>query len=272
MIKDSPLARAFWRDLIVPDCPIYDMHGHMGRFYGIWFPRPDAAGMVRSMVQANVRLLCFAPHAALFAPEIGNDGSVEAVHQFPDRLRAYLGINPHYPEQMRRDLAMFERHLDVFIGIKLLADYHRVPRTAEAYEPALRFANERKLLVLVHSWGGSAYDGAGEVSKVAERYPDIGLIMGHSLHGAWDDAIRIAGGFPHVYLDLCALMDNDRGVVEEFAGAGLSERMLFGTDLPWFSPIVALGCLLSADITDTDRHNILHRNAEQLLSRFPGLV
>ena len=228
--------------------------------------------MVRSMERANVRLLCFAAHAALFAPDIGNAASIEAVHQFPDRLRAYLAINPHYPEQIRRDLAMFERHPDVFIGIKILADYHRVPMTAEAYEPALRFANERKLLVLVHTWGGSAYDGADEVSRVAERYPDIALIMGHSLHGAWDDAIRIANRFPHVYLDLTALLDDDRGIVEKFAGAGLSERMLFGTDMPWFSPVAALGCLLSADITDADRHNILHRNAEQLLSRFPGLL
>jgi len=271
MIRDTPLARAFWQDLRVPDCPIYDMHGHMGRFYGIWFPLPSADEMVRSMERANVRLLCFAPHAALFAPEIGNATAVEAVRRHPDHLRAYLAINPNYPEQLRCDLAMLDGEADAFVGIKLLPDYHRVPATAEAYEPALRQADERKLLVLVHSWAGSACNGPDQMRGLAERYPNIVLILGHSLHGRCDEAARIANEFPHVYLDLCALLDNDRGVVEMFAEAGLSERMLFGTDMPWFSPVAGLGCLLSADITDDDRHNILHRNAERILARFGGL-
>jgi predicted TIM-barrel fold metal-dependent hydrolase len=272
MIKDTPLVRAFWQDLHVPDCPIYDMHGHMGRFYGIWFPLPSADEMVGSMERANVRLLCFAPHAALFAPEIGNRTALEAVRRHPERLRAYLGVNPNHPDQILRDLALLDEQADAFVGIKLLPDYHRTPATGQPYEPALRFADERELLVLVHSWSGSSCNGAEHMRTLAERYPNIILIMGHSLHGAPDDAIRIATEFPHVYLDLCALLDNDRGVVEKFAEAGLSERMLFGTDLPWFSPIYSLGCLLSADITDEDRHNVLHRNAERILSRFAGLV
>jgi predicted TIM-barrel fold metal-dependent hydrolase len=272
MIKDTPLVRAFWQDLHVADCPIYDMHAHMNRFYGIWFPLPSADEMVGSMKRANVRLLCFAPHAALFAPAIGNTTALEAVRRHPDCLRAYLGINPHYPEQIARDLEMFDREADAFVGIKLLPDYHRVPATAAPYEAALKFADERKLLVLVHTWGGSSCNGAEHMQTLAARYPEITLIMGHSLHSAPQDAIRIAGEFPHVYLDLCALLDNDRGVIEMFAEAGHSERMLFGTDLPWFSPIAGLGCLLSADITDEDRHNILHRNAERILAPFGGIA
>ena len=42
--------------------------------------------------------------------------------------------------------------------------------------------------------------------------------------------------------------------------------MLFGTDLPWFSPLHGIGCVLSAEITDEDRRNILYRNAEKLLA------
>ncbi len=62
------------------------------------------------------------------------------------------------------------------------------------------------------------------------------------------------------------------GVIKMFEEAGQSERMLFGTELPWFSPIAGLGCLLSADITDDDRHNIYHRNAERLLERFERIA
>jgi predicted TIM-barrel fold metal-dependent hydrolase len=223
--------------------------------------------MMYSMDRANVRLLCFTPHAALFAPDIGNRVSIEAVRKFPTRLRAYLAINPHYPDQIARDLAAFDANSDVFIGLKFLSDYHRVPMTAPVYEPAWKFAAERRLPVLAHTWCGSQYDGEAVVRKIAAQYPDIPFLLGHSLHGAWDEAAAIAKEFPNVYLELTALLDNDRGVIEKFVAAGLSGKMLFGTDLPWFSEFCGIGSILSADITDEDRHNILHRNAEELLGR-----
>jgi predicted TIM-barrel fold metal-dependent hydrolase len=64
---------------------------------------------------------------------------------------------------------------------------------------------------------------------------------------------------------LTAVFD-DRGLIEKFAAEVGSERMLFGTDLPWFDPQHAIGVLLSAQINDEDRHNICHRNAEKLLT------
>lgn len=265
MIGDSPLVRAFWENGLAEDCPVIDVHGHMGAAKVFWFPRPDAEQMVYSMDRAGVRLLCFTPHSALFCPEMGNRESVEAVRRFPERLRAYYGINPHYMAAALSDLAAHEQHLDVFIGIKLLPDYHKVALTDARYEPALRWADERALPVLTHTWGGSAFDGPVPVRAIAAKYRRSPLLLGHSLHGAWDEAIAVAKEFPNVYLELCAVLDNDRGIIEKFVEAGLSRRMLFGTDLPWFAPHRGIGAILSADITDEDRHSILHRNAERML-------
>ena len=50
------------------------------------------------------------------------------------------------------------------------------------------------------------------------------------------------------------------------AGAG-SHKILFGTDLPWYSPHYAAGAVIFSRIDDADRHNILHRNAERILGR-----
>ena len=80
-----------------------------------------------------------------------------------------------------------------------------------------------------------------------------------------DEAIALAKEFSNVYLELTAVFD-DRGVIEKFVDAGLAPKMLFGTDLPWFDPHHAIGALLCADITDEDRHMILHRNAANLLA------
>ncbi len=62
--------------------------------------------------------------------------------------------------------------------------------------------------------------------------------------------------------------NDERGVLERFVGEAGSERILFGTDLPWFNHHYYIGSVLGAAISDEDRHNILHRNAEKLLQRF----
>jgi uncharacterized protein len=269
MIGSSPLAQAFWAQGKSETCPIYDMHGHMGAFSSIYFPRGEPEDMLRTMDSCGVRWLVFSHHTALFAPQIGNRPSIEAVRRFPNRFRAYCVINPNYPEIAAQELAAFEAHRDVFVGFKFLSDYHRIAITDARYQPAWEYANERDLLILMHTWGGSVYDGPDTIRAMAGRYPRVKILMGHSCHGDWDAAVRLANDFTNVYLELTAVFD-DRGVIEKFVREAGSQRMLFGTDLPWFDPHHAIGVLLSADISDDDRHNICHRNAERLLSPFIG--
>jgi predicted TIM-barrel fold metal-dependent hydrolase len=268
-MKDiSPLAREFWEQGKSASCPIYDMHGHMGPWRSIYFPRAEPADMIRTMDECGVRMLVFSHHMALLAPNVGNAASVEAVRRYPDRLRAYCVINPNYPERVEADIASFAALRDVYVGFKFLSDYHEIALTDARCQPAWEYADRHGLLVLAHTWGGSPYDGPAVVRQIAERYPRLKFLLGHSCHDEWDAATALARDFPNVYLELTAVFD-DRGIIEKFVREAGSERMLFGTDLPWFDPHHAVGVLLSADIGDDDRHNICHRNAEKLLA---GLI
>ena len=267
MIGPSELAREFWEGGKSASCPIYDMHGHMGIWHSIYFPRADADAMIQTMDECGVRMLVFSHHMALFAPDLGNGPSVQAVRRYPDRLRAYCALNPNYPEHFEADLATFEAHRDVYVGFKFLADYHGIAISDERYRAAWEYADQRELLILAHTWEGSPFDGPAVVRQMAERYPRVKLLLGHSCHADWDTAVQLAHDFANIYLELTAVFD-DRGVLEKFVQEAGSDRLLFGTDLPWFDPHQAVGALLSADISDEDRHNICHRNAEKLLAPF----
>jgi predicted TIM-barrel fold metal-dependent hydrolase len=265
MIGHSTLAREFWESGKSAACPIYDMHGHMGTWAAIYFPRGEVEQMIGTMDECGVKLLVFSHHHALQSPDVGNRPSIAAVRRYPGRLRAYCVINPNYPEEVAADLAAFEQHRDVFVGFKFLSDYHKVPITDKRYCPALEYADRRRLLVLMHTWGGSPYDGPILVRQLAERYHNLTFLLGHSCHGEWDAAVALARDFTNINLELTAIFD-DRGVLEKFAAEAGSDRMLFGTDLPWFDPHQAVGALLSAHLSDEDIHNICHRNAEKLLA------
>lgn len=260
----SRLAAEFWANGHSDSCPVIDTHAHMGPFYGIHFPLDTAEAIVRHMDRTGVRLACFAHHDALFSPEIGNSSALEAVKAHPERLRAYLSINPNYPELVRKELPLLDAHPEAFLGLKLHPSSHNTSLESSAYSEAMALANERKMPVLIHTWGGTQFCGPAQISSLAARYPNAVLILGHSLYGAWKEAIVVTKEHPNTFLELTAVVGK-RGVVEMLvAGAG-SERILYGTDLPWFDEHFYLGNILCADISEDDRHNILHRNAERIL-------
>jgi uncharacterized protein len=270
MIGTSPLAREFWEQGKSASCPIYDMHGHMGPWAAIYFPRSQPEQMIATMDECGVKMLVFSHHQALMSPDIGNRPSIEAVRRFPARFRAYCVINPNYPDRVEADLAAFEQHRDVFVGFKFLSDYHQIPISDDRYRPALEYAEQRGLLVLMHTWGGSPYDGAAQVRRLAERYTKLRFLLGHSCSGEWDEVVALVNEFPNLYLELTAIFD-DRGGLEKFAAEAGSQRMLFGTDLPWFDPHQAVGALFSAHLSDEQIHDICHCNAEKLLAPFVQL-
>jgi predicted TIM-barrel fold metal-dependent hydrolase len=110
--------------------------------------------------------------------------------------------------------------------------------------------------------------------------------MGHSGYGDWKTSVSLARELPNVYLELTAVyVAHDfsmqpggsgtpvpllsclsvNGIIEYMVAEASSKKVIFGTDLPWYSPHWAAGTVLFARISDQARHDILHRNAERLL-------
>jgi len=259
----SPLAQEFREHGRSASCPIIDMHGHFGPFQGIYFPNVAAEAMIETMDRAGVRMIVCSSHESLIDSTSGNERMAEVVRRFPDRFRGYWCVNPNDPELVVEQLERLGERPE-FVGLKFLSDYHQYPITGENYQPALEYAQKRGLPILMHTWGNSPYDGPKLVAEVAERYPDLTILMGHSGYGEWDRAIDIARERSRVYLELTAAYAVN-GVIERMVARAGSEKVLFGTDLPWFDPHYATGCILYAHITDEDRHNIFHRNAEKIL-------
>ena len=264
-MSTGTLFSQFLAQPVVPDCPFYDLHGHWGSTPGIRLPAADEATAHRLLAQFDVKRLVICHHHSLFTPDIGNAANVAAVRRLPERLRAYCGINPNYPDVIARDLASYDDYPDVYVGFKLLADYHKIAVDQAPYQPVWEMAHDRGLLMLLHTWGGSPYDGYAPLKIVLERYPNAKVLLGHSLFGDWEHAVELAVTFPNAYLELTAA-SLPRGPVEQMvAGAG-AKKLVFGTDFPWFSYPYCVGTVLGADISDEDKRDILYRNAMMLLA------
>lgn len=262
MTNDSALARDYVTGGRAAGCPVINTHAHFGPFAAIYFPRHEPEAVIATMDRCGIRWLIAAHHAALVDTDRGNKQYAEIMARYPDRLRGYWAINPTYPQRVVDEVASYDQYPG-FVGLKFLSDYYSYPITGDHYRPALEFANERKLPILLHTWGGSAFDGPDIVEQAAQQYPQAIFLMGHAGYGDWENASRVARDYPNVYLELTAAY-SVRGALETMVRIAGSERITFGDDHPWFTPLYGIGCVLFAQLTDEDRHNILWRNAARI--------
>lgn len=130
-------------------------------------------------------------------------------------------------------------------------------------------ANAEKRLVLSHTWAKTGGCGADDMRTIAEKYPDVRLLLGHSCYGAWPEVIALAVEFPNVYLELTAAA-HVYGLIEWMCREAGSHKVLFGTDYPWFDPMAYIGFVTFAHIEEDDMRNILYNNARRLLDEQLG--
>lgn len=285
-MNPSPIAQEYLEKGHSTSCPIVDMHGHIGPFYGCYLPSSPLVRMRQRLKRSGVRRIVCSHHSALACDvERGNRQMREIVAAHPDQFLAYWVINPNSPKIVANDLRSYHE-MRGFVGLKFWPDYHLVPVNSPKYAPALEFADAHGLLVLVHTFGESPFNSPALFGEAAARYPRARFLMGHSGYGEWETSVAIARELSNVYLDLTsvvqaldfsqmpggslmprvpAISPHVNGLIEYMVETAGSKKIVFGSDLPWYSQHYHAGAVLFSRISDEARHDILHRNAERLL-------
>jgi predicted TIM-barrel fold metal-dependent hydrolase len=257
----------------------------MGPYHTVYLPAGELDRMLHSVERCGVRKIVCAHHLAMaYDVRRGNALMQQLLDDRPDQFLGYWVMNPNYPDIIEEDLQAFDQWRG-FVGFKFWSDYHLVPLTSPKYARALRYAHDHEFLVMVHTWGGSEYDAPHLLAEVADRYTNARFLMAHCGYGEWERAIGYGRDLPNVYLDLTSvavahdfslmpggsLMPTSmgspqvNGLIEYMVETAGSHKMVFGSDLPWYSQLYQAGAVLFARISDRARHDILHCNAEKLL-------
>ena len=237
--KNSPLASEFWEK---------DSWNHALSMTctGTWarttpsISRPNAPEMVKLIKRANVKKLCFSHHFSLWATNYSykiQPWKHASNSRLPEIL---LRINPNFPEQMMADQE--GRRMDALLHRTSPSQTTTRPRQPEPYRPALEFANALHLPILFHTWSMSPYDGPDIMKDIIPKYPNITYILGHCFNSQWQVAGEIAKQYDNVYLELTSV-PGTRGALETMVNICGSEKILFGTDMPWFDEHQGIGGL-----------------------------
>lgn len=246
------------------DTVIIDCHCHIGFWKGFHIPENNSSGMLKSMNSLGINKAFLAAHAAI-GPDykLGNDIVKEALTKYPDRFFGYVTVNPHYIEDINNEL---ERCFSIkgFVGIKLHPGFHGISVDYKKYQPAYEYADKKHIPMLIHTWGR---EDLSVLERVARHYSGTYFIMAHAGGDirSMELALDIVNRNMNIYIDTavsCAWEGNIEWFIDEIG----SEKILYGSDMPYFDPRISFGKIVWARIPDTDKYNILGLNCMKIFS------
>ena len=183
----------------------------------------------------------------------------------------FFGFCTLHPDMSREEIRAeleFSRERGL-LGIKLHPDFQRFAiddkRAYPIYEEAQMYG-AGKFVFLFHT-GDTRYNfsDAFRLAKVMDDFPEMTAIGAHfGSWSDWDSGTALAGR-ENLYVDLSSsfyAMSPEKAV--SYIRAFGADKVLFGSDFPMWDAGAEYEFLRGLELTDGERANILHGNAERL--------
>lgn len=247
---------------------IVDAHAHIGRPGAFFAPETEPEALLKLMDQLDIERAVCMDHLSVCE---GCERTLTMLRDVFERSGGRL----HYlavfnPKRSSGCMAALKQAMNWpgFAGLKIHPSFHGVSAEDARYEPAWRFAAERDVPILTHSWSVSDYNPVQQLSTPGRfeprvgKFPKVRLVLGHAggRGTGRHEALRMARDYANVFLDLAGDIFCYR-LIESLVDSVPAEKILFGSDAPWLDPRSRLSHVLLADVPAPAKAKILRENA-----------
>jgi len=247
---------------------IIDAHAHIGRPGMFFAPETEPDTLLKLMDQLGIERAICMDHLSIHE---GCERTLPMLRDVFERSGGrlyYLAV--FSPKRSSGCMAALKQAMiwPGFIGLKIHPSFHGVPAEDARYEPAWRFAAERDMPILTHSWSVSDYNPVQQFSTPArfepfvKKFPKVRFVLGHAggRGTGRHETVRMARDYENVFLDLAGDIFCYR-LIESLVDSVPAEKILFGSDAPWLDPRSRLSHVLLADVPASAKAKILRENA-----------
>jgi predicted TIM-barrel fold metal-dependent hydrolase len=201
---------------------------------------------------------CVAYHStAVWSPNRGNSVMKELAEKSSGRIKACYILEPNLGSSVMPEadqlICKLRREKPSAVRLDPVSKRFRVD---DFYcGELLEVLNELEMPVLFDADQTPGFD---YLPTLAKTYPKIKFVI---LRRGFNESryiVPIIRKLNNVYFDTSIMIDT--GIIEEIVNKYGSEKLLFGSGLPFFVPAGAISMILYSRIKDNDKENILYKN------------
>ena len=239
-----------------------DAHAHVGTFGGWANVAITAEELVQQMDACEIEktVLCSTGSDDNFRTK----GAMEA---YPNRFWALVYANPLEGEKSVQEIYDLVQNKG-FSGIKLNPLRHAYVADAECLDPIMEAAKDLHIPVFIHS-GHAPYALPWSIALLAERFPDVNIVMIHMGHGHGvyiDAALKMARRYSNLYLEMSGMPMNSK-IKEAYKTVG-NDRIFFGTDAPFHHPTIEMQKVLTSGLTEQEMEDVFYNNLQKFMAQY----
>jgi len=232
---------------------ICDAHVHLGES-GPWQPYEEPTILIRELIRLfdkyNVERAIVFPN-----PNVGdkypamNDYIAECVKKHPKRLVGFGRADPRRGEEAIHELIRIKEKLNL-AGLKLHPMVECFRPDHPFFAKFFKKAAELNLPTLFHT--GDGFSSPGLIFAIAKKYPKLPIILGHLKEGC----LSVMKNAENVYVETS-------GTIPEFVEMAVeidADRVLFGSDAPYYRYQVQMAVIDAARISSKKKRKVYYDN------------
>ena len=227
-----------------------DGHAHIGYIGGWADVGINEEQLIAQMDQYNIEKTALCNE--------NNEITLDLMKRHPGRIIGCVYVNPLNQETVDAMETYFEKG---FTAVKLNPLRHAYCADAAILDPILEKAAKYNLPVCIHS-GHPPYSLPWQIGLLAERHPDVKIMMIHMGHGHGvyiDAALKMARRYPNIYLEMSG-MPMPTKIREAYETVG-HDRIMFGTDTPFHHPTVEMQKVITSGLDEEAQQKVFYDNA-----------
>jgi predicted TIM-barrel fold metal-dependent hydrolase len=238
---------------------ICDAHVHLGKS-GPWQPHINPTIYIDELIRLFDRydveqaIVFPNPNVGDKYPEM-NNYIAECVKKHPKRLIGFGRTDPRRDDAIK-ELTRIKKSLGL-AGLKLHPFVECFRPDHPSFGKFFQKTSELNLPILFHS--GDGFSSPGLILRIAKKYPKLPIVLAHlresgigALKECGNVYVETSGTLPD-FIELCTDVDED--------------RILFGSDVPYFRYPTQIAIVEAAEISQKARRKIFCENFQKMFSK-----
>jgi len=208
---------------------IIDAHAHLGTCRV--FDLDVSEHLLLEKLESNgVDALIVQPFPGAPDPAAVHNRIAALAERHPGGIYGLASLNPHIGhDAYRAELTRCVRDLG-FVGVKIHTIGHAMNPQSKDADMVVRLAQELGIAVMVHTGAGIPFALPAMVIPLAQRYPDVPIVLAHGGYGIFGaEALTAAQMCANVFIEPSWAPSSGIAGMIRTLGA---DRVLFGSDMP----------------------------------------